>query len=224
VDLAADSGMMAFSSKVLYVARMKFLFARHAESEANVFRVISNRGLVHPLTVRGREQARDLGENLRWAGVTEVLSSPLLRATETAAIVSHELGLERQIADALREYDCGDIEGKADDASWEVHAAALRAWLQESRMEVRTAGGESYEEIRDRFVPFIEGLKHNDGVTLLIGHGGVFRLLLPEVLKNVDRAMVSARDIPHCGVITAETLGEDLMCTNWCGDTIAAPG
>ena len=44
---------------------MKLYFARHAESEANIKHIISNRGLPHPLTERGRTQAEDLAKKLK---------------------------------------------------------------------------------------------------------------------------------------------------------------
>jgi broad specificity phosphatase PhoE len=43
---------------------MKLYFVRHGQSEANISRVISNRGWVHPLTEKGLQQAHDLAARL----------------------------------------------------------------------------------------------------------------------------------------------------------------
>ena len=70
---------------------MKLYFVRHGESEANVLQVISNRGWMHPLTEKGRQQANTLAEKLRGAGITKIYTSPLRRAVETAEILSRSL-------------------------------------------------------------------------------------------------------------------------------------
>jgi phosphohistidine phosphatase len=58
---------------------------------------------LRPLTPRGREDARALGERLRaeTERVDAVLSSPLLRARETAEAIARELGLRPQPVDLL---------------------------------------------------------------------------------------------------------------------------
>ena len=60
---------------------MRLLIVRHAEAAPG------NPDDLRPLTPRGREQARALGEQLRQEGFAAdaVVSSPLLRARETAA-------------------------------------------------------------------------------------------------------------------------------------------
>lgn len=60
---------------------MQLLIVRHAEAAPG------SPDELRPLTPNGREQARALGESLREQGVQPdaVLSSPLLRARETAA-------------------------------------------------------------------------------------------------------------------------------------------
>lgn len=65
---------------------MRLLIVRHAEAAPG------KPDELRPLTVRGREQARELGERLRRDGLAPdaVLTSPLLRARETA--VALELG------------------------------------------------------------------------------------------------------------------------------------
>lgn len=59
-----------------------------------------------PLTERGRREAREAGEALRGRGATPalVLSSPRLRARETAEIVAKILGVKAEVRESL---DCG---------------------------------------------------------------------------------------------------------------------
>ncbi len=73
---------------------MRILFARHAESQANILQEISNRGLKHGLTHQGRQQAEALAVRLQEQGITHISCSPLLRAIETCVLVANRLGVE----------------------------------------------------------------------------------------------------------------------------------
>lgn len=115
---------------------MRLYFARHGQSEANVLEVISNRGLVHPLTDLGRQQAAELAQSLASVPIARIYSSPLLRAVQTAEIVSATLHVPLEIADALREPDCGIMEGRSDDAAWDEHRRVWHAWLEDHRKSV----------------------------------------------------------------------------------------
>ena len=86
---------------------MKLYFVRHGESEANTQHVISNRESPFPLTPKGRQQAETLAEKLKGNPFCTMFSSPVLRARETAEILSAALGIPYQVTEALREYDCG---------------------------------------------------------------------------------------------------------------------
>jgi phosphohistidine phosphatase len=69
---------------------MQLYLVRHAEAAGG------EPDELRPLTPAGREQARSLGVRLRDSGVRPeaVLTSPLLRARETGALLGRELGLE----------------------------------------------------------------------------------------------------------------------------------
>ena len=109
---------------------MKIYFTRHGESEANILREHSNRGFRHPLTAKGREQAAALAQKLANIPVARLFTSPIMRAVQTAEILSATLGVPYEVTDALREYDCGILEGRADEAAWQMHFTVFDAWVQ----------------------------------------------------------------------------------------------
>ncbi|HEU0293377.1 MAG TPA: histidine phosphatase family protein, partial [Anaerolineales bacterium] len=92
---------------------MKLYFVRHGESEANILHVISNRESSFGLTSLGKQQAQTLAEKLKDVHITAIFSSPILRARETADILSKSFHLNYQVTEALREYDCGILEEKS---------------------------------------------------------------------------------------------------------------
>jgi probable phosphoglycerate mutase len=199
---------------------MRLFFIRHGESEANLLRVISNRGSVHGLTEKGCHQAAALGESLAHSGINAVFSSPLLRATQTAEIVSAALRMDYTITDALREYDCGVIEGKSDAQSWELHRRTREDWLLRGQWERRIKGGESFLDIRRRFEPFIEDLLATypaDSSLLFVGHGGLYSCMLPLVFTNISFEDALRWPFPNTGIVLAESLAQGLICLEWCG-------
>jgi len=203
---------------------MRLYFARHGESQANIVREISNRGLKHPLTRKGREQAVALADRLRGLPIRRIYSSPVLRAIETTIIVAHRLDLEYEIVDALREYDCGLIEGRSDDECHRLWRELFDDWVLHQRWDRCLEGGETFYNIRDRFVPFIEGLirKHreSDDNWLCVAHGGLYWMMLPLVLNNVNTDLIARYQFDYTSCIVSELRPEGLVCIEWNGVAI----
>ncbi len=76
---------------------MQLLLIRHAEAAAGT------PDELRPLTQTGRKQAHTLGERLRTDGVapSAILTSPLLRARETGALLARELDAEAAVDERL---------------------------------------------------------------------------------------------------------------------------
>ena len=70
------------------------LWVRHGQSTWNVIDRMQGHELSPPLTDLGREQAAAAGEALVDLGVVRILSSPAVRARQTADIIAERLGLE----------------------------------------------------------------------------------------------------------------------------------
>lgn len=205
---------------------MKVYFVRHGESEANVLREFSNWGLKHGLTPRGRAQSQTLATRLAGLPGVHLYSSPILRAMQTADILAQTWGGRFRVTEALREYDVGVWEGRSDPAGWAEYEAVNAAWLR-GDWEQRMSGGESFLDMRDRFVPFVQDLiqTHWDtGTTLaLVSHGGLYRCLLPLVLTNITPQFAAATPIGNADYILASQDCDGLHCVEWGGRPIPPP-
>ena len=203
---------------------MKIYFTRHGESHANVLRQISNRGLTHPLTRTGRQQAAALADKLRDRAIARIYSSPMLRAIETGIIVADRLEVDYEVVDGLREYDCGIAEGRADETGWQMWQALFDDWSIQKRWERRIEGGENFYDVRDRFVPLVEGLVSQYGATdanlLCVAHGGVLWMMLPLVLANVDNDLMAKYGFANTTLIVSELGPDGLRCIEWDGAKI----
>ena len=74
---------------------MRLFLVRHAHSDPG------DPDSLRPLSARGREQARELGERLAPVEPELVLTSPLLRARETAAAIATSAGAELRVDERL---------------------------------------------------------------------------------------------------------------------------
>lgn len=198
---------------------MKIIFARHGESQANTLHIISNRKLPHGLTTKGREQAAILANRLQENQINLIFTSSIPRAVETGDIIAASFGAEIKVVDALREYDCGIIEGHSDEAAWQKWQKLFDAWTIYHHYEHRIEGGESYYEVKHRFMTFMEGLikeyTESPAVILCISHAGIYSIMLPVVLQNVNHDMISKYGLGYTSFIVAEQAKSGLVCTQW---------
>ena len=201
---------------------MKIIFARHGESYANLRHEIANRGLRYGLTIRGRKQAQELASRLEKFQITRIYSSPLLRAIETTIILSYHLNIDYEIVDCLREFDCGIAEGRTDEAAWRLWKSLFFAWIDDQDWEKRIEGGESFYDLRNRFLPFIDDLKGHYGNgpenILCLTHGGLLGMMLPLVLVNVDTDFMRQQSYDYASFIVSKLSPDGLICTHWNGE------
>jgi broad specificity phosphatase PhoE len=202
---------------------MRLYFVRHGESVANLLEEFSNRGTKHGLTEKGKMQAATLAGRLKGASIARIYSSPLLRATQTAAILAEELGVPWEATDALCEFDVGVLEGRSDAASWQVFQELVEAWFSRHEWEHRIEEGESFLDIQERFLPFIEAILAQDwpvnSSLAFVGHGGLYICMLPILLKNVDHQSEFLRKLDNTEIVIAEVRDDGLVCLSW-GKTV----
>ncbi len=82
-------------------------------------------------------------------------------------------------------------------------------------------GGERFQDISSRFVPFMQGLiqklQGKDDTVLLVSHGGLLYTMLPMILQNISFEYAGATLIGNTDVVVAEELKGSLICREWCG-------
>ena len=133
---------------------IKLYIIRHGETAGNKKALLLGRGTDSPLNEKGREQAQNAAEQFRSAGIRfdRVFSSPLIRAVETARIVS---GQEPETDDRLIEMECGPYEG----ADLKKIPPELAYFFSDFVRHPAPEGMESLESICARAKDLLEELK-----------------------------------------------------------------
>jgi alpha-ribazole phosphatase len=151
------------------------LLARHGETDWNR----DGRWQGHSntsLNARGREQARELADELN-EEIDVVYSSDLARARETAEIVAGRLGLDVRLDPRLRERGFGSWEGLTRSEIEERDAEALTRWRDGNGHGADDA--EPYDAFAERMRGFLEDVlaRHPGERVLVIAHGGSIRVI-----------------------------------------------
>jgi broad specificity phosphatase PhoE len=121
-----------------------------------------------PLTARGRQQAKAVGEALRRREFALVLTSPLSRALETCRLAG--FGDRAVSREELMEWDYGAYEGRTT-AEIRRERQGWTLWRD------GVPHGETIEEVAARIDRVIAELRVVDGDSLLFAHGHVLRVL-----------------------------------------------
>ncbi|HKM78349.1 MAG TPA: histidine phosphatase family protein [Candidatus Bathyarchaeia archaeon] len=147
------------------------IFVRHGESESNVTKIQANEIDKYPLTALGRFQVERLTQELALVRPTALYSSPVLRAAETAGIISQALNIPVKLNRALMERDWGRANGTIVSTFEEEVDLCLAA---------DRYGIESIASLTKRVAEFMEGLP--PGVSVAVTHADVIRGAVVHVL------------------------------------------
>jgi probable phosphoglycerate mutase len=166
-------------------------FVRHGNTDFNVEKRAQGH-LNNPLNETGFKQAKAVAERLAEEKWDLLFSSDLLRARQTAEIISKAIGLPITAYDVrLREISRGQIEGTIEEeriARWGVNWREL------------DLGEESLESVRKRGVDFVmEAVaKYPGKKMLLVSHG----LLIRETLKGLMQDESTGTPLANTSVTT----------------------
>lgn len=157
---------------------------RHGESESNRDGRFAGH-VESPLTERGREQARALGERMAGTTFARVVSSDLERARETAVLVGGSRSGPVVTDARLREMSFGEWEGMVEAEIVERWAEDWEAVLR-PKAEFRAPGGESLRELRARMSAVYKELVESAAgeSVLMVTHGNAIAALLASLLQT----------------------------------------
>ncbi len=183
-------------------ADVTIYFIRHGETEWNAEARYQGQADI-PMNARGREQARRNGLSLRpllpAIATADYVASPLARARETMQIVRTVLGLpadDFRVDGRLTEAHYGDWQGTLAADLPRVDAEGIRARTRDP-FRWRPHGGESYEDLMARAVPWFDAIERD---TVVVSHGGVSRVLRGHIL-GLDLESVPLLDVPQDRVL-----------------------
>ena len=198
----------------------RLVLVRHGQSHANVERRLDTRPPGAPLTDLGHDQAATFARD--WSHpVGLIVHSTALRATETAAEIGGHLDIVTGELAGIHEVQVGELENRNDDAAVDQFNAIYQRW-HEGDLEVPMPGGETGQQVLDRYVPVVSQLRlrHLDdhawtGDVVVVSHGAAIRLVAA-VLAGVDGGFALDNHLANteCVVLSPITDGR-WSCVQW---------
>jgi probable phosphoglycerate mutase len=154
------------------------LLLRHCQTDWNLEPARCQGWADVGLNAAGRAQALECARVLEGRGLELIVTSHLLRARETAAIVRDGLGGDLpMVADPrVAETHRGDWEQRLFDEIVEEDAVAWRHY-REYPETFRFPGGESLAEQQRRVLAALRDVACDGRRTLIVTHGGCIRLV-----------------------------------------------
>lgn len=157
---------------------------RHGETDWNCERKLQ--GLTDiPLNDKGRIQAKVLSEHFEDVTFDAVYSSDLMRAKETAEIITFGKGLPVMTTPNLRERYWGTYEGHNFDALKEKYGQKFHPIINDLSPDLNLLPEglrqvETYTQALARLLPFLHEvkLKFKGKRVLIVSHGGILKGLL----------------------------------------------
>jgi ribonuclease H / adenosylcobalamin/alpha-ribazole phosphatase len=142
-----------------------------------------------PLTEAGVRQAAAAGKRLASAGLTAIVTSPLLRAVRTAEEVAALTGTPVEADEGFRETDFGAWDGLTFAEVRERWPDEMTAWLADPA--VAPPGGESFLDVSARVTGALRRLlaSHRGHTVLIVSHVTPIKTLVAAALLAPPAAL-----------------------------------
>lgn len=149
---------------------------RHGQTASSARMAYSGQSDI-PLTDHGREQARETARRLAEAGIDAIVSSPLIRARDTAQAIADATGAPLTIDERLIEVDYGRFEGLDRAGASARFGAAFDAWRADpfgAPVPGMEPLADALERARAGTAAALETHEH----PVIVGHQGILRVVL----------------------------------------------
>ncbi|CAB4727226.1 unannotated protein [freshwater metagenome] len=165
------------------MAGNRVLLWRHGQTDWNMVNRFQGHSDI-PLNDVGRYQVRHAAEILAGMNPTQIISSDLGRAKETAQALADLVGLPVSTHEGLRETNGGMWEGKTGKENREEDFQNFIRWIDGDDNPAGTTG-EKRSEVAARAVAVINQALNGktDQLLIVATHGGTARCILGDLLQ-----------------------------------------
>ncbi len=169
-----------------------FYFVRHGQTVWNVENKICGATDIE-LTEHGHEQAVETGRKILEMGLRAdlILTSPLVRASETARHISEITGIPVQVEPRLIEQNFGRYESTPRNGAEFQEAKKL--------MASRYGTGESMLHLAQRIYNLLDEIKAGDKEYILVAHNGIARIV-ESYFRSMTNEEFAAFGVRNCEV------------------------
>ncbi|MDE1850922.1 MAG: histidine phosphatase family protein [Candidatus Micrarchaeota archaeon] len=184
------------------------IFVRHGQSETNLNMMLSNSKTGYPLTALGVSQAEAAAAELRRIPRPDRLFvSPLLRAIQTAEIISKAIGSRPRVDGRITERGFGSFDGKKFESK-----EMMREYVADEIRSNYSRGMESWDSLKGRMGDFMDALPKGT-VSLAVSHYDPIRAAVACIDAKYDDDLMpnSQAPIPNSSITIMDVSGRRLI-------------
>lgn len=146
------------------IPKKAFYFIRHGETEWNKLGIYMGSQNI-PLNATGVKQAKEAALLLKQEPIDNIVSSSLIRALQTAEIISETINKPITIIDNFKERYLGVKEGKRVNESIPIEELVINTYDDEEKADL----------FQNRVISSMNDVLNNSsGNLLIVSHGGVY--------------------------------------------------
>ena len=184
--------------------KSELLFIRHGRTEGNVRKILVGRTDI-PLDELGYRQAAAMAAHIEHVARPDVIvSSPLLRARETAQAIAERLDLPVELEPGVAELNFGTYEGWTLE---EIRAQQpeFAAQFRDAEVDMHWPGGERLSEFHLRVRDALSTLatRYSSHTAIVVTHGGFLGSLAAQLLGTPPNDWSRYR-IRNCSITQLE--------------------
>ena len=170
---------------------LRLLLVRHGTTKANQQKRFLGR-LDLPLSEQGKDEVQALAARLKNEKISHVISSPLLRAHQTASVIAAAHNLTVTIDERLVELDYGTWDGLTWEEVGMLDFVGRQAWLEDG-VSYAPHGGETMTVVAARVDAALQEwratINPEAGAVVAVFHGAALAAALCTLLETPLRGL-----------------------------------
>ena len=177
---------------------MKIYFIRHGETVWNTLKIFQGSSN-SPLTEKGREQAKKLGEKLKNTEFTNFYSSPMGRTIETSQLIIGDRNIEIEFIEEFKEISVGKMEGvPREKFEKDFPEQYHNFFFNPKDYDPTPFAGETYPHLLERVQIGLNKIIQNhekDDIVAVVSHGVTLKAIF-KIIKNMSFEELGEAPVP----------------------------
>lgn len=177
---------------------MKIYFIRHGETVWNTLKIFQGSSN-SPLTEKGREQAKKLGEKLKNTEFTNFYSSPMGRTIETSQLIIGDRNIKIEFIEEFKEISVGKMEGvPREKFEKDFPEQYHNFFFNPKDYDPTPFAGETYPHLLERVQIGLNKIIQNhkkDDIVAVVSHGVTLKAIF-KIIKNMSFEELGEAPVP----------------------------
>ena len=177
---------------------MKIYFIRHGETVWNTLKIFQGSSN-SPLTEKGREQAKKLGEKLKNTEFTNFYSSPMGRTIETSQLIIGDRNIKIEFIKEFKEISVGRMEGvPREKFEKDFPEQYHNFFFNPKDYDPTPFDGETYPHLLERVQIGLNKIIQNhekDDIVAVVSHGVTLKAIF-KIIKNMSFEELGEAPVP----------------------------